>query len=314
MLAGLYVFTKYQPWLEGRAEPKNPAVLIEKSPLGISKEWTIYLFSAVGVCVFWWLVQNNQVVGTLLSVTGVVVVGGLMFFSFTKCTPHERDRMIVAMLLISYQVLFWGLFEQTGSSLNLLADRNVDRFLFGFEVPASMFQSVNAFFIVTLAPLFAWGWVALNKRGWEPSTPMKFAISLILLGMGFLLMVFGAQFATSEGQMALIWLVLLYLLHTMGELCISPVGLSMTTKLSVPRVVGLMMGVWFLASAAGNFVSGIIASMTGSETVGGEVVDKVGSLAKYMDVYQTAGLMCMGVGVAAILVVPLLKRGMHGIH
>ena len=314
MLLGLFVFTKYQHWLEGHAAPKNPAVLKEKSPIGISKEWTIYLSSIIGVLAFWWLVQNNQVVGSLLGVTGVVMVSGIMYFSFTKCTPHERDRMIIAMLLISYQVLFWGLFEQTGSSLNLLADRNVDRFIFGWEVPASMFQSVNAFFIVTLAPLFAWGWVWLSKRGWEPSTPMKFAIALIQLGMGFLLMVFGAGFATDAGTMALIWLVLLYLLHTTGELCLSPVGLSMVTKLSVPRVVGMMMGVWFLASAAGNFVSGVIAGMTGSHTVGGEVVDKAASLARYMDVYQSAGLICIAIGVVAILVVPLLKRGMHGIH
>jgi len=173
---------------------------------------------------------------------------------------------------------------------------------------------VNAFFIVTLAPVFAWLWVWLSKKGWEPSTPMKFAIALIQLGMGFLLMVFGAGFATDAGTMALIWLVLLYLLHTTGELCLSPVGLSMVTKLSVPRVVGMMMGVWFLASAAGNFVSGVIAGMTGSETVGGEVVDKAASLARYMDVYQSAGLICIAIGVVAILVVPLLKKGMHGIH
>lgn len=314
MLAGLFVFTKYQHWLEGRAEPTNPAVLVEKSPLGISKEWTIYLMTGFGVLAFWWLVQNSQMVGTLLGLTGIIMVTGILIFSFTQCTPHERDRMIVAMLLISYQVLFWGLFEQTGSSLNLLADRNVDRFIFGWEVPASMFQSVNAFFIVTLAPVFAWLWVALSKRGWEPSTPMKFALALIQLGIGFLVMVFGASQATDAGTMALIWLVLLYLLHTTGELCLSPVGLSMTTKLSVPRVVGMMMGVWFLASAAGNFVSGIIAGMTGSETVGGEVVDKAASLAKYMEVYETAGIMCIGIGVVAILVVPLLKKGMHGIH
>lgn len=314
MLLGLFVFTKYQHWLEGHAAPRNPAVLIEKSPIGISKEWTIYLSSIIGVLVFWWLVQNNQVVGSLLGVTGVVMVSGIMYFSFTQCTPHERDRMIIAMLLISYQVLFWGLFEQTGSSLNLLADRNVDRYIFGWEVPASMFQSVNAFFIVTLAPAFAWLWVWLSKKGWEPSTPMKFALALIQLGIGFLVMVFGAGFATDAGTMALIWLVLLYLLHTTGELCLSPVGLSMVTKLSVPRVVGMMMGVWFLASAAGNFVSGVIAGMTGSETVGGEVVDKAASLARYMDVYQTAGLICIAIGFFAILVVPLMKKGMHGIH
>ena len=156
-------------------------------------------------------------------------------------------------------------------------------------------------------------WIALARRGWEPSTPMKFALSLIQLGLGFLFLVYGASLATDPTQVALIWLVLLYLLHTTGELCISPVGLSMTTKLSVPGVVGMMMGCWFLASAAGNYVSGTIAAMTGSDTVGGEVVDPAAALTTYMDVYYTAGLYSIAVGVFAIFLVPVLKRFMHGI-
>jgi POT family proton-dependent oligopeptide transporter len=234
-------------------------------------------------------------------------------YAFMKCEPHDRNRMLVCLVLMSYQIIFWSLFEQTGSSLNLMTDRNVDREIMGLTIPAAAFQSVNAFFIITLAPLFNMMWLYLARRGWEPSTPMKFALSLIQLGLGFLFLVYGASLASEPTQVAVIWIILLYLLHTTGELCISPVGLSMTTKLSVPRVVGMMMGCWFLASAAGNYVSGTIAAMTGSDTVGGEVADPVAALASYMDVYSTAGWYSIGAGVAAILLVPLLKHFMHGI-
>jgi POT family proton-dependent oligopeptide transporter len=192
-----------------------------------------------------------------------------------------------------------------------MTDRNVDRVLFGFEIPAAAFQSINAFFIITLAPLFNFLWISLARRGWEPSTPAKFALSLIQLGLGFLLLVYGASLATDPTQVAVIWIVLLYLLHTTGELCISPVGLSMTSRLSVPGVVGMMMGCWFLASAAGNYVSGTIAAMTGSDTVGGEIVDPAAALQTYMDVYQTAGLYSIAAGLLALLIVPIIKHYMH---
>jgi proton-dependent oligopeptide transporter, POT family len=221
--------------------------------------------------------------------------------------------MLVCLFLMSYQIIFWSLWEQTGSSLNLMADRNVDRIVFGLELPAAMFQSVNAFFIITLAPVFSIAWLYLNRRGWEPSTPTKFALALMQLGLGFLFLVYGASLATDPTQIALIWLILLYLLHTTAELCISPVGLSMTTKLSVPSVVGMMMGCWFLAMAGGNYISGTIAAMTGSDTIGGEVVDPAAALANYMDVYYTAGIYSIGIGILALFISPVLKHFMHGI-
>jgi POT family proton-dependent oligopeptide transporter len=192
-----------------------------------------------------------------------------------------------------------------------MTDRNVDRVVMGFEIPAAAFQSINAFFIITLAPLFNFLWLALARRGWEPSTPTKFALSLVQLGLGFLLLVYGAGLASDPTQVAVIWIVLLYLLHTTGELCISPVGLSMTSRLSVPSVVGMMMGCWFLASAAGNYVSGTIAAMTGSATIGGEIVDPAAALQNYMDVYQSAGLYSIAAGLLALALVPIIKHYMH---
>ncbi|MEQ8313773.1 MAG: peptide MFS transporter [Gammaproteobacteria bacterium] len=313
MLLGLLVFIRGKHLFGSAGKPVNPELLAQPIALGINREWLIYILAFLGVVVCWQLMQNRAVVGGLLGTSLVLMTLIVVVYAFTQCEPQDRNRMLVCLVLMSYQIIFWSLFEQTGSSLNLMTDRNVDREVLGFVIPAAAFQSVNAFFIITLAPLFNMMWLFLSKRGWEPSTPIKFALSLIQLGLGFLFLVYGASLASDPTQVALIWLVLLYLLHTTGELCISPVGLSMTTKLSVPKVVGMMMGCWFLASAAGNYVSGTIAAMTGSDTVGGEVVDAGAALARYMDVYSTAGWYSIGAGALALLVAPLLKYFMHGI-
>ncbi|HJO12040.1 MAG TPA: peptide MFS transporter, partial [Gammaproteobacteria bacterium] len=264
MLFGLLIFIRGQHLFGERGGPTNPAWLKEKLVPGINREVFIYLLAIAGVIVCWQLMQYRAVVGGLLGLSLVLMTLVVVAYAFMKCEPMDRNRMLVCLFLMSYQIIFWSLFEQTGSSLNLMTDRNVDRVVFGFEIPAAVFQSVNAFFIITLAPLFNALWIYLARNGWEPTTPMKFALSLIQLGLGFLFLVYGASLAGDPTQVALVWLVMLYFLHTTGELCISPVGLSMTTKLSMPKVVGMMMGCWFLASAAGNYVSGIIAAMTGS--------------------------------------------------
>ena len=313
MLFGLLVFLRGRHLFGDAAKPKRPELLRQVVLPGINRELAIYLLTLLVVLVCWQLMQYRVVVGGLLGTSLVLMTLVVIVYAFSKCEPHDRNRMLVCLFLMSYQIIFWSLFEQTGSSLNLMTDRNIDRVVFGLEISAPVFQSVNAFFIITLAPLFSMMWLYLARRGWEPSTPMKFALSIIQLGLGFLLLVYGASIATSATQVALIWLILMYLLHTTGELCISPIGLSMTTKLSVPRVVGMMMGCWFLASAAGNYVSGTIAAMTGSATVGGEVADPAVALAAYMEVYSTAGWYAVAAGVLAIFLVPLLKRFMHGI-
>ncbi len=314
MLFGLVVFIKGYHLFGAAGAPIDPAGLQKKILPGLSREAFIYILAFVGVLVCWQLMQIPPLVGGLVGATLVIMTVTVVFYAFTKCEPMDRNRMLVCLFLMSYQIIFWSLWEQTGSSLNLMADRNVDRVVFGFELGAAMFQSVNAFFIITLAPLFSMLWLYLNRRGWEPSTPTKFALALMQLGLGFLFLVYGASIATDPTQIALIWLILLYLLHTTAELCISPVGLSMTTKLSVPGVVGMMMGCWFLAMAGGNYISGTIAAMTGSDTVGGEVVDPAAALANYMDVYYTAGIYSIGAGILALFLVPVLKHFMHGIR
>ena len=310
MLFGLVIFLFGQPYLHGLAGP--PSNLYKEKNFGISNENWAYISGILMVLVSWFLVQNQQLVGSLLGGFGAICIGGWLFYTLLKCPPIERDRLIVVGILILFSLMFWALFEQAGSSLNILTDRGVDRSLLGWTVPASMFQSLNALFIFTLAPFFAMLWIALAKRNMEPSTPLKFAIGIIFVGLGFLVLVAGME--SSDGvQTAVIWIILIYLLHTLGELCLSPVGLSSVTKLSPQRIVGVMMGMWFFASAAGNYVAGLIARATSSNSMSAtnETFDLV-QKASFVEVYTNVGLMAVGCGIVLALITPILKRLMHG--
>ena len=313
MLFGLIIFLWGQKYLEGLAEPPSKKYL-EKVPglKGITYEYWAYMSGILMVVATWFLVQNSQLVGQLLGGFGVVFIGAWLLYALFRCDPEERDRLIVVGILILFSLIFWALFEQAGSSLNILTDRGVDRVIFGWEVPASMFQSLNAGFIFTIAPLFAMLWIALAKRNMEPSTPIKFSIGIILVGFGFLALVYGMKSSESL-QTGVIWIVLIYLLHTLGELCLSPVGLSSVTKLSPQRIVGFMMGMWFFASAAGNYVAGLIAKATASESSGNssEIFDII-QKQSFMDVYTDVGLMAIGCGILLAVITPILKKLMHG--
>ena len=310
MILGLFVFLRGQDLLDGHAEPKNPELLKEKIFIGLSREIIIYIGAIGAVVLFWKLIQYQTLVGQILGGFGAIVLAIILFYSFLKCDPVERDRMFVVSFLIFISVIFWALFEQAGSSLNVFADRYVDREVMGITVQASQLQSLNSLFIFLLAPFFALLWVTLARRGWEPNTPVKFALALAQVGLGFMILVYGAGLAGEDGKIALIWIVLVYLLHTTGELCLSPVGLSVVTKLSVARMVGFMMGAWFLASASANYIAGQIANMTAAGN-GGSAADAV---ANTMNVYWNVGLLALGLSLVLLLLSPLLKKGMHGVH
>lgn len=180
-------------------------------------------------------------------------------------TPTEKLRIMVILILSIFTMFFWFAFEQAGSSMNLFADRYMDRNLFGKEIPASLFQSVNAFLILVFAPLFARLWTELDEKKKEPNTPLKFSLAFVLLGIGFLFLVFGSRGIEESSliKTSMVWLIMAILFHTLGELCISPVGLSMVSKLSPPRFGGLLMGVWFLSNAISHYVAGFFSGKMG---------------------------------------------------
>ncbi|MFL6720562.1 MAG: peptide MFS transporter [Sphingomonas sp.] len=257
-----------------------------------------------------------SLMGKLLFGTFIVAVPGILIWSYAKGSRTEAQMMTAAMVLIIFNVFFWTLFEQAGSSLTLFADRNTDRSVFGlFNLSAPQTQNFNPIFIVLLAPVMSWLWTGLAKRGLEPSIPIKFAIALVGVGAGFLFLVFGTTFAGAGNnfQVGLWWLAGLYLIHSLAELCISPVGLSMITKLSIARIVGLMMGVWFLSISVAQYFAGIVAQFASVETVGGQVTNLKVSLQTYTATFTTIAWIAIGAGVVLFLLSWPLQRWMHGV-
>ena len=291
MLLGLIVYVLGRKSLRGAGEA--PA------PLSRSREFTLYGIGIASVAVIWALIQYQDVIEGLLWVSGALLLGYVVWQAL-KLEPHARDRIFAILFLIALNPVFWGLFEQAGGSLNLYTDRYVDR----AGVPASLFQSINPIYIILLAPLFAGLWVMLGKRGLEPSAPAKFGLALLQVGAGFLVFVLGASSVGTEVMTPVLFVFLIYLLHTTGELCLSPVGLSAMNRLAPSFMASLIMGAWFYMTAVGNFVAGKIGEATGGHD--GEMT-KEGTLA----VYNTIGWWTVGIGVAVLAVSPFVKRLMH---
>jgi proton-dependent oligopeptide transporter, POT family len=294
----------------------------------------IYAGALAAVPVGWFLFVNlmnspapAEGAGFLGYILGLPVMGKVLFATFLASViliplwalkvgnKVEFQMMMASIVLIVFNVVFWTLFEQAGSSLTLFADRNTDLWIFGlYKMEAGQTQIFNPLCIVLLAPFFSILWNALGRRGLEPSIPVKFAIALAGVGLGFLALVWGTSFAGVDFKVSIWWLALLYLIHSMAELCISPVGLSMITKLSIARVVGLMMGVWFLSISFAQYVAGIIAQVASVETVGGQVTNLKVSLEIYAGVFQTIGLASVGIGAVLLVLSPFIKKWMHGVQ
>jgi len=314
MLIGLLNFTIRQGVLEGRADPPDPELLKRPLVAGISREWLVYGGSIVPIAFATWLVSRFSVVQSLLTTVSIAVVVGLAIYGIVRCDSVARSRLAVAVLLCIFGVSFWSLFEQAGSSINLFTDRNVDRSFFGMTIKTTAFQAANPAFIVLLGPVFSWLWTWLAARKLEPSTPLKFSLGIFQLGLGFLALYLSTRLS-SDGSIYFPWLLLGYLLHTTGELCVSPVGLSSISKLSPAKILGMMMGVWYLAFAYAQILATFIARMTSiSSAVAGEVASKTESAAVYGSVFGQVGLLICGVSLFMFLLVPFLKKGMKGIH
>jgi len=199
-----------------------------------------------------------------VGVALLVIVLGFFAWMFTvaQWTPEERKRLVVVLVLFLAASVFWSVFEQAGSTLNLFAARGTRTEVLGFEFPPSWFQSLNSLFLVIFAPVFAWIWLRLGKR--DPSSPTKFTLGLVFVALGFGILVFAARQVELGVKVSPLWLTGTYLLHTIGELCLSPVGLSAMTRLAPARIAAMTMGVWFLATSVGNYLGGRVAGFYGS--------------------------------------------------
>ncbi len=308
MVLGLMTFLSGQKYLQGHAEPHDPEMLAQKVLGPLSREWIIYLVAVGSLFVVWQMLQFEAVVHWTLNVLSLSFLAWLAWFLTARCNAEERGRMIVLATLTIFTVVFWALFEQSAASMTLFADRVLDRTAFGFEFTASQLGALNAMFIFLLAPFFAWLWQSLGRRRLDPSPPMKFVLGIAQAGLGFGALVLGASMPDEAGKVALGWFVLAYLLHTTGELCLSPVGLSAVTKLAVPSVVGVMMGAWFLATAYSEFIAAQISKLAAIDLHEGEVLN----IDAARDVYATLfdKLLWVGLATAAVLLLltPILKK------
>lgn len=321
MLFGYLVFTQRRLlfFLPGPKQlpddvgnPPDP-VLLKKPVLGpLNREHIIYALGLAGVAAVWWLVQREPVVNMALTAAMGLILVYFLYYMVRNCSWVESQRIILALVLISASVVFFTLFELAGSALNQFAERNTQLPSDGFmSVTSGQTQSFNAGFILLLAPIFAALWSWLNKHNRDPGDSIKFAFALMQVGAGFLVLVWGAQYADENARVPLIFLVLLYLLHTTGELFLSPVGLSAMTKLSPAAIASTMMATWFLASSAAQALAAQVAKLTAQETVGGQVLDPAAALATYVKVFNQIGWWSIGIGAGLALASPLLNMLAH---
>ncbi|MFM5885645.1 MAG: peptide MFS transporter [Novosphingobium sp.] len=291
MIIGLIIFVIGRPALKGQGEP--PAALAK------GREMALYGTGLGAVVVIWMLIQYQNAIGNLLFFFGLAMLGYTLYEAF-KLPKEPRERMFAILFLVGLNPIFWGLFEQAGGSLSLYTDKFVDR----SGVPTSLFQSINPIYIVIFAPVFAALWQWLGRKGLEPSAPAKFALALGQVGLGFLVFVWGAGTGDPAVMTGVVFVFLIYLLHTTGELCLSPVGLSAMTRLAPLHLGSFIMGAWFYMTAVGNFVAGKIGEATGGES---------GDMSKELTlaIYTKIGWITIGVAVVVLLLSPIVKRWMH---
>ncbi len=283
----------------------------------LNKAHLVSIGSLFLIPVCYYIIQNNGwldyiLIALFLYIAVSLILAGIKSDKIEKVSVW-KDRMIALIIFMIINISFWACFEQAGTSLTLFADRNVDRDIFGWVMPAAMTQFFNPFFIIVFGSIFSIMWVKLAAKGRNPSIPMKFALGILQLGLGFLVTKIGLQFVNDSFQVPLLTLFFLYLLHTTGELFLSPIGLSMVTKLSPKNIAGTAMGAWFLSFAIANYVGGKIATLTGGHG-GEEALSAADGLAKYTTVFSNIGFVLIGIAIIIALFNKQLKKLMHGVE
>lgn len=292
--------------------PPKPELL--KKPLigPINREWLIYILALVSVGLVWLLVQREPIVNTALTFASIGMLAFFIYYMVTKCTWAESGKLILALILVLGSVVFFTLFELAGSALAQFSERSTQLPNDGFfTVTSGQTQSFNGAFILIFAPMFAAMWTWLGRHKKDPGDAFKFALALIQVGAGFLVLVWGVQYADASFKVPLIFLVLLYLLHTTGELFLSPVGLSAMTKLTPAPIAATMMATWYLGSSIAQAVQAQITKLTAQETVGGQVLNPELALKTYAEVFTNVGLWGIGIGIAFGIASPFLNKLAH---
>lgn len=260
MIASLFFFVLYQKKYLISEEGKEIGLPVKK----LDTKNILVIVASIGIIFF--MLNFKQLFKTDLDIIGYFIYGAMILMPIIiltdkSLTKVERNRIIVIFILAFFVIFFWGAFEQAGASLTLFADRQTDRFIFGWEMPAGWFQSVNPLAVICLAPIFSMLWGFLYMRKLEPSSPKKMALGLALVALGYLVIAIAVKGLGMSDKVSMWWLFALYIIHSMGELCLSPIGLSMVSKLAPLRLSSLMMGTWFLANAAANKFAGTLSAL-----------------------------------------------------
>ncbi|NEM98438.1 peptide MFS transporter [Pontibacter burrus] len=312
MILGLIVFAIGRKSLKEKGLPPDPATLNKPLFAGISTEIFIYAGSLLIIPIIVALFHRYELMDIIMFGLGAISLGYILYIAF-QLESIARNKLFAALVMIIFSTLFWAFYEQNAGSLNLFAMRNVDMHVAGVELPA---LAVNNFlppaWVIVLSFFFAWLWPALNRKGLEPSTPLKFGLSFILLGLGFCVFYAATVWGAESGHISLAAFIFGYFFIICGELCISPIGLSMVTKLAPAKIVAMMMGIWFFASAIGEFLAGKIGALM---SVPENVVDNpVLSLPYYADIISKIGIYAIGFGILLMLLGPLLRKWMADVR
>ncbi|ANF49829.1 amino acid transporter [Chryseobacterium glaciei] len=300
-----FVFTQRSLGTIG-LQPGHPDNEIKSAPIPKWQEYGVYVLSLIFVPIIMVMVAKTQYTDYFMYTIGPLTLIYL-FYEMTKVTVAERKKLLAALVFILFSILFWGIYEQSGGSLSIFAAKNLNKDLLGLD-PNGVNNSGGAFFIIFLAPIIGLLWIWLNKRKIEPNTIIKFGLGFIFLGLGYYVLFATKFFANLQGVTSLNFFTIALLVITLGELCLSPIGLSIMTKLSTKNLQGMMMGMWFLASAYGQYVAGIIGAGLATAKKGSTNYD---ALITYTDGYKQLGLYAIIAGVVLILISPFVKKLMQ---
>ncbi|WES97340.1 peptide MFS transporter [Chryseobacterium arthrosphaerae] len=302
-----FVFTQRRLGTIG-LQPGHPLAEVKAAPIPKWKEYGVYVLSLIFVPIIMTMVAKTEYTDYFMWTIGPLTLIYL-FYEMSKVTASERKKLWAALVFIIFSIIFWGIYEQSGGSLSIFAAKNLNKDLLGLD-PNGVNNSGGAFFIIFLAPLIGLLWIWLNKRKIEPNTIIKFGLGFIFLGLGYYILFATRLFANLQGITSLNFFTLALLIITLGELCLSPIGLSIMTKLSTKNLQGMMMGMWFLASAYGQYVAGIIGAGMATAKEGSTNYD---ALITYTDGYKQLGLYAVIAGVVLILISPYVKKLMQDV-
>lgn len=291
-------------------QPGNPNAIVQRKPLPKWVEYAVYVGTLLIIPVIQIMVSKTQYTNYFMYTIGPLTLLYL-FYEMTKVTLAERKKLIAALVFILFSIVFWGIYEQSGGSMSIFAAKNLNDSLLGIKVdPNGVNNSGGSFFIIVLAPLFGLLWLWLGKRKLEPNTIIKFGLGFIFLGLGYYVL-YSTRFFEHNGTTSLNIFTIALLVITFGELCLSPIGLSIMTKLSPAKLQGIMMGMWFLASAYGQYVAGLIgASMAETDDNASPIV----TLMNYTAGYKMLAIYALVAGVVLILISPWVKKMMQEVR